>query len=227
MSLREICSQELVEFKGNKRGIIVNIKREASFEEIQEKIINKLEAYVGFFNGAKISKINSDCLTDMEILELKEGITSRFDVEFVEDQKIEENSNFPTKYVNTLRSGENIEFEGDVVILNDMKPGSKVLSKSNTVVMGDINAGAKVVAGGNVFVMGKIEGFVHAGAEGNEFAYVVAGNINPKILQIADNIAEAPDDEENYESESEISPEIAFVSNGRIVIESYLSKLDK
>ncbi|NJB06367.1 septum site-determining protein MinC, partial [Clostridioides difficile] len=34
-------------------------------------------------------------------------------------------------------------------------------------------------------------------------------------------------DEENYESESEISPEIAFVSNGRIVIESYLSKLDK
>ena len=171
--------------------------------------------------------INSDCLTDMEILELKEGITSRFDVEFVEDQKIEENSNFPTKYVNTLRSGENIEFEGDVVILNDMKPGSKVLSKSNTVVMGDINAGAKVVAGGNVFVMGKIEGFVHAGAEGNEFAYVVAGNLNPKILQIADNIAEAPDDEENYESESEISPEIAFVSNGRIVIESYLSKLDK
>ena len=108
MSLREICSQELVEFKGNKRGIIVNIKREAPFEEIQEKIINKLEAYVGFFNGAKISKINSDCLTDMEILELKEGITSRFDVEFVEDQKIEENSNFPTKYVTTLRSGENI-----------------------------------------------------------------------------------------------------------------------
>lgn len=40
------------------------------------------------FNGAKISKINSDCLTDMEILELKEGITSRFDVEFVEDQKL-------------------------------------------------------------------------------------------------------------------------------------------
>ncbi|MGO0943854.1 hypothetical protein ACTPD5_22305, partial [Clostridioides difficile] len=38
MSLREICSQELVEFKGNKRGIIVNIKREAPFEEIQEKI---------------------------------------------------------------------------------------------------------------------------------------------------------------------------------------------
>lgn len=227
MSLKEICSQELVEFKGNKRGIIVNIKRDAPFEEIQENIINKLEAYVGFFNGAKISEINSDYLTDIEILELKEDITSRFDVEFVEDQKIEENNNFQTKYVNTLRSGENIEFDGDVVILNDMRPGSKVISKLNTVVMGDINAGAKVVAGGNVFVMGKIEGFVHAGSEGNEFAYVVAGNLNPKILQIAENIAEAPDEEENYEKQEDVNPEIAFVSSGRIVIESYLSKLDK
>lgn len=57
MSLREICSQELVEFKGNKRGIIVNIKREAPFEEIQEKIINKLEAYVGFLMGLKLVKL--------------------------------------------------------------------------------------------------------------------------------------------------------------------------
>ena len=53
MSLREICSQELVEFKGNKRGIIVNIKREAPFEEIQEKIINKL----AFLMGLKLVKL--------------------------------------------------------------------------------------------------------------------------------------------------------------------------
>lgn len=44
-----------------------------------------MEVYVGFFNGVKISKINSDCLIDMEILEFKEGIIFRFDVEFVED----------------------------------------------------------------------------------------------------------------------------------------------
>ena len=46
----------------------------------------------------------------------------------------------------------------------------------------------------------------------------------PKVLQIADNIAEAPDDDESNQEIKEISPEIAFVSEGRIVIESYLPK---
>lgn len=46
-----------------------------------------------------------------------------------------------------------------------------------------------------------------------------------KILQIADNIAEAPDDEyEESKNDKIIIPEIAFVSKDRIVIESFLPK---
>ena len=52
-------------------------------------------------------------------------------------------------------------------------------------------------------VMGSVSGFIHAGAHGNKNAYVVAGNLNPKVLQIAGNIAEAPDDE-NYEENKSI-----------------------
>ena len=79
---------------------------------------------------------------------------------------------------------------------------------------------------GNVIVMGSVSGFIHAGAHGNKNAYVVAGNLNPKVLQIAGNIAEAPDDE-NYEGNKQNIPEIAFVSNDIIVIESYLPKTIK
>jgi septum site-determining protein MinC len=222
MSLRESINQEPIEFKGNKEGIIVNIKRKLPFEEIKENLINKLESYVGFFNGAKISKINSEYLDDIEILQLKDSITSKFDVEFIEEQLIEELANFDTKYVKSLRSGELIECDGDVVVLSDMKPGSEVVSTLNTVVMGDIQSGAKVIAGGNVTVMGSILGFVHAGSNGNQSAYVVSKNLRPKVLKIAKVIAEAPDDEECGE-EKDSSPEIAYVSNDRIVIESYLS----
>ncbi|MEF9990792.1 MAG: septum site-determining protein MinC [Romboutsia sp.] len=226
MSLRESTAQELVEFKGNKRGIIVNIKREAPFDEIKRKIIDRLESSVGFFNGAKIYSINCDYLTDIQVIEIKHDITSKFDVEFIEEEKTEEVINFQTKYVNNLRSGENIEFEGDVVVMSDMKPGSQVSSSSNVVIMGDIRSGARIVARGNVTVMGTVKGFVHAGANGNEQAYIVANNLESRILQIANNIAEAPDDED-YKKEKKINPEIAFVSNGRIVIESYLPKIIK
>lgn len=226
MSLRNFTPKELVEFKGNKRGIILNIKKVVPFDEIRNGVIDRLETSVGFFNGAKICAINCDYLSDIQMLELKHDITSRFDIEFIEEDEELKCSNFQTKYVSNLRSGENIEFDGDVVVMKDMKPGSQINSKGNTVVMGNISSGARVVAGGNVIVMGSVTGFIHAGAMGNENAYVVANYLNPKVLQIADNMAEAPDDD-SFEDEKEISPEIAFVSKGRIVIESYLSKTIK
>lgn len=222
MSLNEINPKEFVEFKGNKSGIILNIKKVVPFEEIRNGIIDRLETSVGFFNGAKICAINCDYLSDIQMLELKHDITTRFDIEFVEDEEIVKQSNFQTKYVSNLRSGENIDFDGDVVVMKDMKPGSQINSKGNAVIMGDISSGARVVASGNVIVMGRVTGFIHAGATGNENAYVVANHLDPKILQIANIIAEAPDD--GHIKEKEVSPEIAFVNQGRIVIEDYLSK---
>ena len=101
---------------------------------------------------------------------------------------------FQTKYLTNLRSGENIEFDGDVIVMTDMKSGSQVSATGNVVVMGDISSGSRVVANGNVIVMGSVAGFIHAGANGNKNAYVVAGNLNPKVLLIQRNLAEAPDD---------------------------------
>ena len=226
MSLNEFTTSELVEFKGSKKGIIVNIKRKATFDEIKNSIIDKLESSIGFFNGAKICSINCECLSDIQIMMLKDDISSKFDVEFIEEYKKKEVTTFRTKYITNLRSGENIEFDGDVIIMTDMKSGSQVSTTCNVVVMGDISSGARVVANGNVTVMGSVYGFIHAGANGNKNAYVVAGNLNPKILQIAGNIAEAPDDE-NHEQNIQNIPEIAFVSNDIIVIESYLPKNEK
>lgn len=226
MSLNEFTTSELVEFKGSKKGIIVNVKREATFDEVKSNIINKLESSIGFFNGAKICSINCDYLSDIQIMMLKDDISSRFDVEFIEEIPIKKQKSFKTKYVNNLRSGENVEFDGDIIVMTDMKSGSQVSSTCNVVVMGDVSSGARVVANGNVIVMGSVLGFIHAGANGNENAYAVAGNLNPKVLQIAKNIAEAPD-EENYENNKQNGPEIAFVSNGTMVIENYLPKTIK
>lgn len=226
MSLNEFTSSELVEFKGSKKGIIVNIKRKATFDEIKSSIIDRLESSIGFFNGAKICSINCEHLSDIQIIMLKDDISSKFDVEFIEEENKKEITTFKTKYVNNLRSGENIEFDGDVIVMTDMKSGSQVSATCNVVVMGDISSGARVVARGNVTVMGSVSGFIHAGSNGNKNAYVVAGNLNPKVLQIAGNIAVAPDDENN-ESNKQNRPEIAFISNDTLVIESYLPKTIK
>ena len=226
MSLRKYSTEELIEFKGNKKGLIINIKKVPPFEQVKESIIDRLEENVGFFNGAKIYQINSDYLNDVQMMMIEDAITSRFDIEFVEEKDKETYINtYETKYVDNMRSGEKVVFDGDVVVMSDMNPGSQVSSTRNVVVMGNINSGAKVVANGNIVVMGEVRGFVHAGAKGNDSAYVIANSLCPKILQIADNIAEAPDDEyEESKNDKIIIPEIAFVSKDRIVIESFLPK---
>lgn len=225
MSLKKFSANDIVEFKGNKKGIIVNIKQVAPFEIVKNSIVDRLEEYVGFFNGAKICEINCDYLSDIQIMLIKEELISRFDIEFTDDYEKKQLGVFDTKYVKSLRSGENVSYDGDIVVMQDMNPGSQLTSIRDIVVMGSISAGARAIASGNIIVMGKVEGFVHAGANGNDRAYVVGNCLRPKILQIANNIAEAPDDDEtDQEDVKEISPEIAFVSEGRIVIEDYLPK---
>ncbi len=225
MSFRKYSTEEIIEFKGNKKGLIINVKKVAPFEQVKESVIDRLEENVGFFNGAKIYQINCDYLNDVQMMMLEESITSKFDIEFVEEQKEIYINTFETKYVDAMRSGENVVFDGDVVVMSDMNPGSQVTSTRNVVVMGNINSGAKVVANGNIVVMGEVRGFVHAGAKGNDSAYVIANKLCPKILQVAKNMAEAPDDDyEETKSDKQIIPEIAFVSKDRIVIESFLPK---
>ncbi len=225
MSLKRYSTEQLIEFKGSKKGLIINIKKVAPFEYVEQCLINRLEENIGFFNGAKIYQINSDYLSDIQIMMIKESITSKFDIEFVEEDEEVCSSFYETKYVDTMRSGENVIFDGDVVIMSDMNSGSQVNSTRNVVIMGNVNSGAKIVAKGNITVMGEVKGFVHAGAKGNNNAYVIANNLCPKILQIASNIAEAPDDDSEKEKNNKnIIPEIAFVSKNRIVIESFLPK---
>lgn len=99
----------------------------------------------------------------------------------------------------TLRSGQNLYYEGNIVI------------------MGDINPGAEVVATGNVIVMGQMRGMVHAGSEGDESATVMAFRLQPTQLRIANHITRPPDGEVVEST----MPEIARIKNGVVTIENY------
>lgn len=99
-----------------------------------------------------------------------------------------------------LRSGQNVEHEGDVVII------------------GDVNPGSYVTASGNIIVMGTLSGTVHAGAGGDEGAFVIALKLKPQQLRIARCISRSPD-----ESEAPEYPEMAYVRNNQILIEQIRS----
>jgi len=99
----------------------------------------------------------------------------------------------------TLRSGQSIHYDGNVVILGDLNPGSEVVAK------------------GNVIIMGVLRGVVHAGACGDENAVVMAFRLQPTQLRIANHITRPPDDE----PEDTGQPEMARIKDGVVTIEAF------
>ncbi|MGO0122816.1 septum site-determining protein MinC [Desulfothermobacter acidiphilus] len=102
----------------------------------------------------------------------------------------------------TLRSGQSVFYDGNVVIL------------------GDINPGGEVIATGDVIVIGALRGTVHAGAGGDEEALVVAFRLEPTQLRIANHISRPPDG-----MTPSRQPEVARIKNGVVVIEALGAKL--
>ncbi|MGA1483693.1 septum site-determining protein MinC [Vulcanococcus sp. DEBay_Sum29NL08_54] len=76
----------------------------------------------------------------------------------------------------TLRSGDHLQVDGSVLVL------------------GDVNPGARVSANGDVRVWGRLRGIAHAGQAGNTAARVVALQLRPLQLRIADAVARGPED---------------------------------
>jgi len=102
----------------------------------------------------------------------------------------------------TLRSGQIVTFDGNVVIIGDCHPGSEI------------------VATGDITVWGVLSGIAHAGAKGNINSKIRALRMNAIQLRIADYYARRPDQVEidKMEKTPAFIPEEAKVSNGEIVI---------
>jgi septum site-determining protein MinC len=75
----------------------------------------------------------------------------------------------------TLRAGDHLQGEGSVLLL------------------GDVNPGARISAVGNVLVWGRLRGVAHAGAGGDRGTRIVALQLRPLQLRIADVVARGPE----------------------------------
>ncbi len=103
----------------------------------------------------------------------------------------------------TVRSGQTLEFPGNIVVI------------------GDINPGAYVVASGDIVVMGRLHGVVHAGAEGEERAVIIGADFRPSQLRIAQYIGRPPDEYPRSRTKHP-QTEKASVRDGVILIEPIL-----
>ncbi|WP_461207238.1 septum site-determining protein MinC [Clostridium sp. DL1XJH146] len=195
--------------KGNKEGIkiIININKFKDFDHALQMLGDRLDKSNKFYKGASI-------VIETQLAQINEKgvakIKSMLFDEFFIKECVFENTEEDTKKVftgvyegrtkfirKTVRSGQVVEYSGNVVII------------------GDVNPGSEIYAGGNIMVFGSIRGNVHAGYTGNKKAVITSFRLQPALLQIANIMTRAP------EGEKPDYPEIAKIKGSSIVVEPY------
>ena len=75
-----------------------------------------------------------------------------------------------------------------------LRAGDHLHSDRDILLHGDVNPGARISASGDVLVWGRLRGVAHAGSDGATDARIVALQLRPLQLRIADAVARGPDD---------------------------------
>ncbi len=223
---------EAITLKLYKEGMLVLINDCMDFQEIKTNITNKFKGSCNFFKGLtlKVGFIGVD-LEKAQMQELIEKISETIDgkailwenpqpVEPEEEEKSKPQPELTTEQLLNNAFKIDIEDEFTKFYTKTIRSGQLLESEGNIVVVGDVNPGAELVAAGNIVVMGSVKGTVHAGAQGNRGAIVAALNLSPIQLRIADVISRSPDDDENHG----VVPEIAYIKEDKIFIEDFLQK---
>ena len=112
-------------------------------------------------------------------------------------------SKLPTLYLQqTLRSGQTMSYDGNIVLIGDAHPGSEIIAK------------------GDITIWGVLAGIAHAGARGNDFAKIRALKINAIQLRISGFYARRPDSMNIpfIQRSNEFTPEEARVNDREIAI---------
>ena len=197
--------------KGNKEGlnVIINMNHFNDFDEMLESLIQKLSKGKKFYKGSTL-KITTELkyINERESRKLKEIL---FDEFLISDCIFQDQEDSTTKVFTGI-------YEGKTKFLRKtIRSGQSINYPGNIVIVGDVNPGAEIYAAGNIIVFGNLRGVVHAGTNGNEKAIIAAFKLEPQILQIGNIVTRSPEDAVKPEY-----PEVAKIKNGSIIVEPYL-----
>jgi len=218
-----------IEIKGYGNDVNIILSTEAHFPDVEAELIKRLEDSHKFFSGVPIVlDAGERVLAPEECKRLKEILIDRFKLnissirsESDETRKAMREIGWETKPRQRRQRKKSFtlrmpaEEENDTILLKGtLRSGQRKWHRGNIVIIGDVNPGAEVVATGDIVILGKLRGVAHAGAEGDTAAEIIALDLHPIQLRIAEYIGRSPD----LDLKTDRAPEKARVEDGNIVV---------
>jgi septum site-determining protein MinC len=219
-------SREIVQLKGNRGGLQLVFAPNVDFESIRDDIQRKLEEGSRFFRRGTEIQIAPGVLSEANEAVLRKlfhqhGVLFRVEAPVeapprpkVNRQPVAAPAPQPTPIMEAPKAIPKMEEPQMLVVNRTVRSGQEIKSPGSVMICGNVNAGAQIIAGGSIDIRGACKGVVHAGAYGDTTAFVVADQLMPTHIRIADRIAQPP---ENMKKPT--VAERASIKDGKIVIE--------
>ena len=202
-SVEQEVTTDIVEEEPMQEEQIVEVENNEVEEENPSKVNDVQDELDVIFGSTPSTSAFYDMEQPTEIYEEREEIGELIVPEDEYTKEDIELEAFPTKYIKqTIRSGQVINYEGNIVIIGDCHPG------------------CEITAFGDITVWGVLSGIAHAGASGNQKAKVRALKMNAIQLRIANCYSRRPDSLNTVyiEKTNSFTPEEARIVNGEIVV---------
>jgi septum site-determining protein MinC len=94
-----------------------------------------------------------------------------------------------------------------------VRSGMEIRHPGTVVIIGDVNPGGEIIAAGDIIVWGNLKGIAHAGSRGNDQCLIMALQMFPTQIRIANFIARSPE-----QQPVNLEPEVAHVVDRAIRI---------
>ncbi len=215
-----------VVIKKNKFGIAVVLDKQVTYDEIKNEVAEKFRQSSKFFKDAEIAVsfqgMELDQVQENELVNIIEE-NSSLKIMCIVDEDKEREAIFK-KAMDERDTPDNVQ--GGQFYKGTLRSGQLLESDTSIIILGDVNIGARVVAAGNVIVLGMLQGTVYAGANGNVNAFVVALDMDPIQIRIAEIMARKADEIVKKgkrfsirRQNNLVEPQIAYVQEDNIYIE--------
>jgi len=219
---------ETVTIKGTSEGLVITLGP-GPLDLVLNEMEELLASRASFFLGGRVAlRVGSRALSTEQLLTIGSAI-ERCGVTLWAVESEHPGTQMAAKELGLetgLRSGaspadeapEQVPLEElvGIVVRGTLRSGQMIRHGGHVTLIGDVNPGAEVVAGGDVIIWGKLRGTVHAGVVGDDRAVVCALQLAPSQIRIGSHIARPPE-----RSRLPKIPEIAYVQDGRIVVERW------
>lgn len=250
--------EQHVTIKGVKSGIVLKLDKDISFEDLLPQISERFASAASFFGTSKIAlkidgrdvsgeetekildtikektklRINA-VITENKELQKKfnEEIGKEIDLSEAEkDKRIDELTEENARLKEKIAGLTGVDGRYAEIHVGSLRSGMSYEAEQSLIILGDVKNGATVTAGGSIFVIGTLTGIAGAGVYGDKTAFVMALNMDPLQIRIADSLAISEDQDPVDFSKTGLSnsvrhvdngPEVAEITDGHIVLKPY------